>query len=135
MKVKAFELRNKTSKEMLKELDELRNELSQLAVAKTTGAAASKLAKINVIRKNIARVNTVYNQKMKGDARAQFDGKKYIPQDLRPKKTRAIRRALTKAQKNLVTKREQACCQLPSAPIRCQGLRDFEKLEYLESSL
>merc|ERR1719321_1678416 len=106
MKVKAHELRNKTSKELLKECDELRAELSNLQVAKSTGAAASKLAKIKVIRKNIARVLTVYNQKMKSEARANFKGKKYIPQDLRPKKTRAIRRALTKAQKQAKSLRQ-----------------------------
>jgi large subunit ribosomal protein L35e len=65
-----------------------------------TGAGASKLAKIRGVRKNIARVLTVYNQQQKADARRQSAGKKYIPQDLRPKKTRAIRRALTSAQKN-----------------------------------
>ena len=106
MRIKAFELRSKTSKEMLKEVDELRAELSQLQVAKATGAAASKLAKIRVIRKNIARCLTVYNQKVRADAREKFSGKKYVPQDLRPKKTRALRRALTKKQKNAVTKRE-----------------------------
>lgn len=34
----------------------------QLRVAKVTGGAASKLAKIGTTRKNIARVLTVYNQ-------------------------------------------------------------------------
>merc|ERR1712060_479502 len=106
-KVKAYELRNKTNKELLKEVDELKSELSQLRVAKATGAAASKLAKIRVIRKNIARVLTVYNQKMRKDARETYSGKKYVPLDLRPKKTRALRRALTKGQKTKVTRKEQ----------------------------
>jgi large subunit ribosomal protein L35e len=105
MKVKAFELRNKTSRELLKEVEEFKSELSQLRVAKATGAAPSKLAKIRVIRKNIARCLTVYNQKQRQEVREQFKGKKYVPQDLRPKATRAIRRALTKAQKNAVTQR------------------------------
>jgi len=105
MKVKAHELRNKTSKELLKETDEFKNELSQLRVAKATGAAASKLAKIKVIRKNIARLKTVYNQKVRQDARETYAGKKYQPQDLRPKKTRALRRALTKQQKNATVNR------------------------------
>merc|ERR1712203_767356 len=87
------------------EVDEFRGELSQLQVAKATGAATSKLAKIRVIRKNIARLKTVYNQKVRADARATYKGKKYVPQDLRPKKTRAIRRALTKEQKNATVRR------------------------------
>merc|ERR1711990_891227 len=106
MKVKAFELKNKTSKELLKEVDELKSELGQLRVAKATGAAAPKLAKIRIIRKNIARVYTVYNQKMKAEARGMYAGKKYTPQDLRPKKTRAIRRALTGKQQGALTHRE-----------------------------
>merc|ERR1719281_1068615 len=103
MKVRSYELRNKTSKELLKEVQSLKGELSELRVAKATGAAPSKLAKIKVIRKNIARVLTVYNQKNRQEVRAQYAGKKYVPQDLRPKATRAIRRALTSAQKKAVT--------------------------------
>merc|ERR1711862_74796 len=115
MKVKAFELRNKTSKELLKEADELKSELGQLRVAKATGAAASKLAKIRVIRKNIARVLTVYNTKVREEVKAKYQGKKYIPQDLRPKKTRAIRRALTTAQK--CAKRERVAKKAANFPM------------------
>merc|ERR1712232_1290517 len=96
---------------MGKEVDELRGELSQLQIAKATGGAGSKLGKIRVVRKNIARVLTVYNQKMKGEARQKFSGKKYIPQDLRPKKTRAIRRALPKAQKKALSLRQKKVAQ------------------------
>merc|ERR1712195_83967 len=99
VRVKAHELRSKTSKELLKELDEMKTELSQLRVAKVSGGAASKLAKIKIVRKSIARVLTVYNQKQKQDARKEFQNKKYMPKDLRPKKTRAIRRALKSDQK------------------------------------
>lgn len=59
MKVKAYELRNKTSKELLKELDEMKSELAQLRVAKVSGGAASQLAKIKTVRKAIARILTV----------------------------------------------------------------------------
>lgn len=37
----------------------------QLRVAQVTGGAASKLAKIKVVRKKIARVLTVYHQSQK----------------------------------------------------------------------
>ena len=107
VKVKAHELRNKTSKELLKELDDLKNELAQLRVAKVAGGAASKLARIKVVRKSIARVLTVYNQKQRSDARKEHKGKKYLPVDLRPKKTRAIRRALTTAQKYAMTTKQK----------------------------
>ena len=43
------------------------------------GGAASKLAKIKVVRKSIARILTVYNQKQKAEARKTYKGKKYVP--------------------------------------------------------
>merc|ERR1711957_168518 len=95
----------KTSKELLKELDDQKAELSQLRVAKVAGGAASKLMKIKVVRKNIARVLTVYKQK--AEARKQYKGKKYTPLDLRPKKTRALRRALKTEQLHAKTQRQK----------------------------
>merc|ERR1712012_892335 len=107
VRVKAFELRSKTSKELMNDLDDMKNELAQLRVAKVSGGAASKLAKIKVVRKSIARILTVFNQKQKNEARTVAKGKKYMPLDLRPKKTRAMRRALTVEQKNALTPKEK----------------------------
>jgi large subunit ribosomal protein L35e len=45
-KVKCSELRTKDKKELLKQLDELKTELTNLRVAKVTGGAASKLSKM-----------------------------------------------------------------------------------------
>ena len=64
-KIKAYELRSNNKGALSKKLDELKNELGQLRVAKVTGGAQSKLAKIKVVRKSIARVLTVYNQTQK----------------------------------------------------------------------
>lgn len=75
----------------------------QLRVAKVTGGAASKLAKIKIVRKSIARVLTVYNQTQKAKMREVYAGKKFVPKDLRAKKTRALRRALTPEEKATVT--------------------------------
>ena len=66
----------------------------QLRVAQVTGGAASKLSKIKLVRKNVARVLTVLNQKAKADMRKQIAGHAYKPKALRVKKTRALRRAL-----------------------------------------
>eukprot|EP00953_Heterococcus_sp_UTEX-ZZ885_P033374 17359-Heterococcus_DN1.PRE.1 len=49
-KINAYDLRNKSKTDLTKQLDELKTELSQLKVAKVTGGAASKLAKIKVVR-------------------------------------------------------------------------------------
>ena len=71
-----------------------------------TGGAPSKLAKIAVVRKAVARVLTVYNQSQRERLRKVSWGK-YTPTDLRAKKTRAIRRRLSKAQLSRKTKRQQ----------------------------
>mmetsp|Transcript_104607 Transcript_104607/g.291252 ORF Transcript_104607/g.291252 Transcript_104607/m.291252 type:complete len:124 (-) Transcript_104607:97-468(-) len=107
VKLKAYELRTRTSKELLKELDDMKAELAQLRVAKVSGGAASKLAKIKIVRKNIARILTVYNTKMKAEARAKYKGKKFVPLDLRPKKTRKMRRALKVEQKYMKTQKQK----------------------------
>ena len=50
----------------------------------------------STVRKSIARVLTVMNQKARQSLRDFYMTKKYVPLDLRPKKTRAIRRRLSK---------------------------------------
>merc|ERR1712098_265008 len=105
--VKAHELRTQKKGELTAKLTELKNELSQLKVAKVTGGAPSKLAKIKVVRKSIARVLTVMNQKQKASLRRFYRGRKYKPLDLRPKKTRALRRALTPSERSIKRLRQQ----------------------------
>ncbi|KAI8427775.1 hypothetical protein MSG28_002193 [Choristoneura fumiferana] len=105
-KVKCSELRTKDKKELFKQLEELKTELTHLRVSKVTGGAASKLSKIRVVRKAIARVYIVYHQKMKVNLRNHYKNKKYKPLDLRPKKTRAMRKALTPHEAKLKTRKE-----------------------------
>merc|ERR1712025_143751 len=98
--------RTKKKEELTKQLEDLKTELGSLRVAKVTGGAASKLSKIRVVRKSIARVYIVMHQKQKENLRKLYKGKKYKPIDLRPKKTRAIRKALTQHEKKLKTAKE-----------------------------
>lgn len=105
VKVKAHELREKGRDELLRQLDELKTELQQLRVAKVTGGAASKLSKIKVVRKSIARVLTVINQKKKFAVREAFADKVHKPLDIRAKKTRSLRRKLTPEQAAKLTVR------------------------------
>ena len=74
---------------------------------------ASKLAKIRVVRKLIARQLTVLNQKRRQEIKDAFNSragiKEYneknktnfslskVPKELRPRKTRALRKKITKA--------------------------------------
>uniref|UniRef100_A0A2P2L612 Uncharacterized protein MANES_07G108900 n=1 Tax=Rhizophora mucronata TaxID=61149 RepID=A0A2P2L612_RHIMU len=60
-----------------------------------------------VVRLSIARVLTVISQAQKAALRKVYKNKKFLPLDLRPKKTRAIRRRLTKHQQSLKTEREK----------------------------
>merc|ERR1711990_1362898 len=110
-KVKCYELRKES-----KSKADLKTELSNLRVAKVTGGAASKLSKIKVVRKNIARVLTVINEYQKGALREHFSKSKYAPLDLRVKKTRAIRRRLSKHESQLRTPRD--CKRANNFPLR-----------------
>ncbi|WFD29364.1 60S ribosomal protein L35, L29 [Malassezia sp. CBS 17886] len=105
-KVRTSDLQNKSKADLQNQLEELRKELLQLRVQKVAGGGSSKLARINTVRKNIARVLTVMNQKQRANLREFYKGKKYQPLDLRPKKTRAIRRRMTKFESEQVTVRE-----------------------------
>merc|ERR1712223_400174 len=97
------QFREMKKEELSKKLDDLKNELATLKVAKVTGGAASKLSKIRIVRKSIARVYIVMHQKQKENLRKFYKNKKYIPLDPRPKKTRAIRKALSTHEKSLKT--------------------------------
>jgi len=61
------------------------------------------------VRKNIARVLTVINAHQRHQLRLYYKGKKakYLPLDLREKKTRAIRRRLTKEEASQVTQKQK----------------------------
>merc|ERR1712038_2071906 len=100
------QFREMKKEELGKKLDDLKNELATLKVAKVTGGAASKLSKIRIVRKSIARVYIVMHQKQKENLRKFYKGKKYKPLDLRPKKTRAIRKALSAHEKSLKTAKQ-----------------------------
>ncbi|KAG6814178.1 hypothetical protein H0H92_000854 [Tricholoma furcatifolium] len=106
-KVKAYELQSKSKNDLAKQLQELKTELLTLRVQKIAGGSASKLTKIATVRKSIARVLTVTNQKARQNLREYYKNKKYLPLDLRVKKTRAIRRRLTKHEASLKTLKQQ----------------------------
>ena len=64
-------------------------------------------ARSKVVRKSIARVLTVINQTQKSQLRLFYKDKKLLPLDLRTKKTRAIRRKMTKEELGAKTLRTQ----------------------------
>ena len=95
-KIKCSELailRNSKKEELTKQLDDLKAEHAQLRVAKVTGGAVSKLSKIRVVRKSIARSYIVMHQKQKENLKF-YKGNKYKRLDLRTKKTTVIRKVI-----------------------------------------
>merc|ERR1711971_1142625 len=106
-RVKAHELRAKDETACVEELQKHRKELASLRVSKVAAAPQVKLAKVRAVRKNIAKVLTVINEKRRAEARDAFGKKKYMPRDLRMKKTRAFRRRLTKFERTRTTHRAQ----------------------------
>ena len=127
-KNRPFRLRNRTVDDLRKNLGEFKNELSSLRVNKVASGVASKLAKIKVVRKTIARHLTVINQKQRQEIKDAFSSKAGIkkyneenktkyslskkPKDLNNRLTRALRKKLTKKQSSKklvkVLKREAA---------------------------
>ena len=59
------------------------------------------------VRKSVARVLTVINQTQKDNLRKFYRTKAFKPKDLRQKKTRAMRRALTPYELKIKSKKEQ----------------------------
>ena len=122
--IKASELRKKNAEELQAELKKMREELQGIKFSKVSGTSVSKLTKIKQLRRGIARALTVINTNSKDNVvnnlrkrtRTDKDGKtevvevrnlkaKHLPKYLRAKKTRAMRRALTKSQANRVNVR------------------------------
>uniref|UniRef100_A0A2K5P1G2 Large ribosomal subunit protein uL29 n=1 Tax=Cercocebus atys TaxID=9531 RepID=A0A2K5P1G2_CERAT len=91
-KIKARDLCGRKREELLKQLEDLKLELSQLPVTKVTDGTTQK-----------------------ENLRKFYKGKKFKPLDLRPKKTRAMRCRLNKHE-NLQTKKQQWKEQL--SPLR-----------------
>merc|ERR1712226_1760790 len=100
-KMRVSELRGQSKDDLTKKLGELRQELATLKVAKVTAQGASKLGKINVVRKDIAKVLTVINQTRKAELQKLYRGKNVKPIDLKPRKTRALRKRLNKHESSL----------------------------------
>jgi large subunit ribosomal protein L35e len=119
--LKAHELRSKSKDDLLAQLKELKSELGALRVAKVTGGAPNKLSKIKSVRKSIACVLTVINHNKRAALRTVAK-KKYVPLDLRQKKTRAMRRALPIKLKTLKT--QKALKKAAAFPKRVYALKE-----------
>jgi len=98
VKVRAQELRKKDPEQLKKQVEDLKTELATLRVAKVAGGAPAKLAKIKVVRKSIATALTVIHELQLAKVKSESANKKYKPLDVRGKRTRALRKKLSKKQ-------------------------------------
>merc|ERR1711861_72853 len=99
-KLRVFKLRKDSSNEDLtKSLDKLKEELNQLRVAKVAGGTSSKLGRIRVVRKAIAKYLTVMNEKYRKELKDKYKDKSENkkPYAIRVKRPRALRRKLSKS--------------------------------------
>merc|ERR1712048_759864 len=86
---KVSELRGKSKDELTKQLNEFKQELNNLRVAKVSGSGApSKLGRIRDVRKSISRTLTVINQTQKDAVRQLY------PTQLAAKTPRAAKREM-----------------------------------------
>lgn len=106
-RLKIKTLRDKNKDQLVKQLDDLKQELANLRVAKVTGGTASKLAKIRIFRRDIAKILTVMSQNQRENLRKFYRDKRFKPRDLRPKLTRSKRRELTPHEKSLQTRKQR----------------------------
>ncbi|RNF27176.1 60S ribosomal protein L35 [Trypanosoma conorhini] len=107
--VKIRDLREKNKDELMKQLMEFKKELSQLRVAQQLNSAGTRLGRIRLIRKSIARILTVLNQNERDNLRKFYSEKKLRaskPKALRAKLTHRRRLALKDNEKNRKTRRQ-----------------------------
>lgn len=122
--IKIKDLREKSKDELLKQLTECKQELSQLRVAQQTGGAESRLGRIRPIRKSIARILTVLNANERANRRMFYSEgslKKKLPKSLRPKLTHRRRLALSTQERNRRTRRQ--CRRASKYPPRVYAVK------------
>lgn len=115
-------LRAKTEDEIKEDLKKLKEELKDLRNNKAANANSAKAARIKIIRKSIARHFTLINEKARkriGEKLAKTSPK--LAQTLRSKLTRAVRRRLTKQQRD--TRLVKVQKRLSHFPLRKFGLK------------
>ncbi|KAK4537178.1 hypothetical protein CDCA_CDCA11G3203 [Cyanidium caldarium] len=121
LKYKAVDLREWPKSKLEEHLNQLKTELQQLRVQKVAGTAVKQVRRIRWLRKGIARILTIMSEARREALRDEYRNKKWKPLDLRPKKTRAMRRRLSPTDAARMTLREQK--RLQHFPPRRYALR------------
>merc|ERR1712055_1074332 len=108
VRVRCKDLRGKSKEELLKQQEALKQEYANLRVTKLTNATSAKVSKIRVIRKSIAAINIVIRQTTKTNLKKFYRTSKYKPLDMRRKRTRQIRKMLTKHERGIKSAKQIA---------------------------
>ena len=115
-------IRESDSQTIRANIEKLKNDLRTLRNSKAASGSATKLAKIKLVRRNIARNLTILNQKeRKTLSDKSHSGSVKRPIFLREKLTRAYRRQLTKHQRTKKIAKTQK--KALNFPLRKYGLR------------
>eukprot|EP00461_Guttulinopsis_vulgaris_P002732 UN02733 len=104
--IKAKTIRELSYGNIQKKLKEQKEALNKLRIAKLT-QGPGKAGEIKQVRKNIARCLTIAHKKQRDVVKKLYKNKKYQPKDLRVKKTRALRMALSSTEKKKQTVRQK----------------------------
>merc|ERR1712183_79705 len=108
VRAKCKDLRGKSKEELLKQSEALKQEYATLRVTKLTNATSAKVSKIKVVRKSIAGINIVIRQTTKQNLKKYYKDRKYKPLDMRRKRTRQIRKMLTKHERSIKSAKQIA---------------------------
>jgi len=100
------DLRALEKDKLIEKLNEFKKELSTLRVAQRVSGTAAKVGKIGPMRKNVARVLTVLNQKERENLTKLYAKEKFTPKNLRLKLTKARRQQLSHREQARKTKRQ-----------------------------
>ena len=106
MSLKAKAIREMNAVDRQNKLKELKSELAKLRFEKVTGGAQTRVSRLRVCKKEIARLMTVMNTERTAQLRKYYAQAKYLPKQLRVKGTKKERRQLTAAQKNRMTTKQ-----------------------------
>ena len=120
---RAFRMRNQSVEELEELLREHRKELFDLRVNQISSGNIPKLHKIKTIRKAVAKIMTVLNEKRRQELKDSFKTRKGIrayneanktnyslnktPKELKARKTRALRKKISKKQQNKLLPKQQ----------------------------
>lgn len=105
MFVSAQELREKSYEQLQEEL--VRLEQDYMAMRQQAHSHTVEREDVREAKKNVARCKTVMREKKLEALVEQYKGKTELPKHLRPRLTKALRMALTPAQKNRKTKSQK----------------------------